>query len=176
MANQHSFLVFVPPLISIYYITGNIFYKRQQNYAHSNLDTHGRVPYNPDLHSFIGGNLRIGLGTSAELLNPVLSSTLQIPNPYRHANGLYRQVYINGISIGGTSYTFPISFGATVGSGGHYLPKSGTGNGTKVTNADTNFKYTGDDSVTTNQIFSYTLAKQLATKKIAILKPIHWIQ
>ena len=162
----NTFYAHNEPINTSSYTTGNIFYKRQQNYAHSNLNTHGRVPYNPDLHSFIGGNLRIGLGTSAELLNPVLSSTLQIPNPYRHANGLYRQVYINGISIGGTSYTFPISFGATVGSGGHYLPKSGTGNGTKVTNADTNFKYTGDDSVTTNQIFSYTLAKQLATDSL----------
>jgi len=162
----NTFYAHNEPINTSSYTTGNIFYKRQQNYAHSNLDTHGRVPYNPDLHSFIGGNLRIGLGTSAELLNPVLSSSLQIPNPYRHANGLYRQVYINGISIGGTSYTFPISFDATVGSGGHYLPKSGTGNGSKVTNADTNFKYTGDDSVTTNQIFSYTLAKQLATDSL----------
>ena len=42
------------------------------------------------------------------------------------------------------------------------LTKSGTGNGSKVTNADTNFKYTGDDTSTSNQIFSYTLAKQLA--------------
>ena len=162
----NTFYAHNEPINTSSYTTGNIFYKRQQNYAHSNLNTHGRVPYNPDLHNFIGGNLRIGLGTSAELLNPVLSSSFQVPNPYRHGNGLYRQVYISGIKIGGTSYTFPISFGATVGSGGHYLPKSGTGNGSKVTNADTNFKYIGDDTATTNQIFSYTLAKQLATDSL----------
>ncbi len=162
----NTFYAYNEPINTSAYTTGNIFFKRQQNYAHSNLNTHGRVPYNPDLHAFIGGNLRIGLGTSAELLNPVLSSSLQIPNPYRHANGLYRQVHINGIQIGGSSYTFPVSYGASVGSGGHYLPKSGTGNGSKVTDADTNFKYTGDDTVSTNQIFSYTLAKQLATDSL----------
>ena len=84
----NTFYAHNEPINTSSYTTGNIFYKRQQNYAHSNLDTHGRVPYNPDLHSFIGGNLRIGLGTSAELLNPVLSSSLQIPNPYRHALSL----------------------------------------------------------------------------------------
>ena len=162
----NTFYAYNEPINTSAYTTGNIFFKRQQNYAHSNLNTHGRVPYNPDLHSFIGGNLRIGLGTSAELLNPVLSSSLQIPNPYRHANGLYRQMHINGIQIGGSSYTFPVSYGASVGSGGHYLPKSGTGDGSKVTDADTNFKYTGDDTVSTNQIFSYTLAKQLATDSL----------
>ena len=162
----HTFYAYNEPINTSSYTTGNIFFKRYQNYLHSNMGTHGRAPYNPDLHSFIGGNLRIGLGTSAELLNPVLSASQQIANPYRHAPGLYRKVYEDGIEIGGTSYTFPKSFAASVGSGGHYLPKSGTGNGSKVTNADTNFKYTGDDTSTSNQIFSYTLAKQLATDSL----------
>ena len=162
----NTFYSYNEPINTNTYTTGNIFFKRQQNYLHSNLNTHGRAPYNPDLHSFIGGNLRIGLGTSAELLNPVLSTTYQIANPFRHADGLYRKVYEDGIRIGGTTYTFPKSFGASVGSGGHYLPKSGSGNGTKVTNANTNFKYTGDDTSASNQIFSYTLAKQLATDSL----------
>ena len=162
----NTFYSYNEPINTSSYTTGNIFFKRQQNYLHSNLNTHGRVPYNPDLHSFIGGNLRIGLGTSAELLNPVLSTTYQIANPFRHADGLYRKVYEDGIRIDGTTYTFPISFDATVGSGGHYLPKSGSGNGTKVTNANTNFKYTGNDNAASNQIFSYTLAKQLATDSL----------
>jgi len=162
----NTFYAYNEPINTSSYTTGNVFFKRQQNYLHSNLNTHGRVPYNPDLHTFIGGNLRIGLGTSAELLNPVLATTYQIANPYRHANGLYRKVYEDGIRIGGTTYTFPMSFDATVGSGGHYLPKSGSGNGSKVTNANTTFKYTGDDTAATNQIFSYTLAKQLATDSL----------
>ena len=142
------------------YNSGNVFYKRYQNYKHSNFGTYGKVPFNPDLHSFVNGTLKIGLGTTPDLINKVASST--ISNAYRHGQGLYTQVYNTGIEISGTTYTFPISFGATVGSGGFWYPKSGSGNGTQVTNANTNFKYTGDNSADSLQVFSYTHAKNLA--------------
>ena len=142
------------------YNSGNVFYKRYQNYKHSNFGTYGKLPFNPDLHSFVNGTLKIGLGTTPDLINKVASST--ISNAYRHGQGLYTQVYNTGIEISGTTYTFPISFGATVGSGGFWYPKSGSGNGTQVTNANTNFKYTGDNSADSLQVFSYTHARNLA--------------
>ena len=145
------------------YTTGNIFYKRQQNYSHTNFGYGGRVPFHPLDHNAVGGQLRIGLGTSARLLNPILAMAYKFSTAsYRHSKALYYQVYEQGVSIDGTTYKFPVAHNATIGSGGFWLPKSGTGNGTQVTNADTDFKYTGDDSNNNYRVFSYTFAKQLA--------------
>ena len=151
------------PINSSEYTTGNIFYKRQQNYSHTNFGTFGFVPYNPTIHPFVDGNLRIGLGTTAKHIN----KRSDYPTPYiiggayRHGTGLYNAIYTNGIDIGGTVYTFPIDFSATVGSGGNWYPKDGSGNGTQVTDADTDFQYTGNNSSNANQVFSYTHARNI---------------
>ena len=160
-----AFYFYNDPINSSSYTTGNVFYKREQNYSHTNFGHGGRVPYNPRIHKFVGGQLRVGLGTSAGLLNPVLAAAYKVGGvnePYLHSQSLYYSIYEDGIQIDGTSYTFPVSHNATVGSGGFWLPKSGTGNGSQVTNADISFKYTGDDNSSGARVMSYTFAKQLA--------------
>ena len=144
------------------YSTGNIFFKRKENYKHSNFGTYGKIPYNPSTHSFVNGSLRIGLGTRPELINKVVASANTISNAHRHGEGLYDAVYTDGLEIGGTVYKFPTDFTATVGSGGKWFPKSGSGNGSLISNSNTNFQYTGSDSDNNSQRFSYVHAKNLA--------------
>ena len=112
---------------------------------------YGRVPYEPGFHTKIRGTLTIGYGTTFD------SKPLK--------DNLYHQVYTDGISIGGTTYTFPAEFTeahATNSTGG-FFKNSG---GTQQTGKAIRIKYTGDDSSDSNMVFSESLAEDLLEDKL----------
>lgn len=124
---------------------GSVLYKRRQNYLSSNTGVSGsRVPYNPAIHGDPVGTLTIGLGVT----NKPYGLT---PDAY------YKAIYETGISIGGTTYTFPKSMDASLvnNAGGFWLNSSGN----LVSGKDLPFKYTGDDSSNSNMRYSYSFAR-----------------
>ena len=115
-------------------------------------DFYGRIPYNPDFHKQIRGTLTVGYGTTLD------------GRPGKDT--LYNQVYNDGISIGGSTYKFPIQFleaNATNSTGGFFKNESGS----QVTNAPIALKYTGNDSSNTTKVMNATLASTLLSDKIA---------
>ena len=115
-------------------------------------DFYGRVPYDPDFHKQIRGTLTIGYGTTLD------------GKPGKQ--DLFNQVYTDGISIGGTTFTFPVQFleaNATNSTGGFFKNESGT----QITNSAIRLKYTGNDSSNSTKVFNATLADQLLQDKLA---------
>ena len=115
-------------------------------------DFYGRIPYNPDFHKQIRGTLTVGYGTTLD------------GRPGKDT--LYNQVYSDGISIGGTTYTFPIQFleaNATNSTGGFFKNEAGS----QVTNAPITLKYTGNDSSNSTKVMNATLASTLLSDKLA---------
>ena len=118
-------------------------------------DFYGRVPYDPSYHGQIRGTLTIGYGTTLD----------GIPGK----DTLYNQVYTDGISIGGTTYIFPVEFleaNATNSTGGFYKDESNA----QVTDAPIKLKYTGNDSTNSTKVFSATLADQLLQDKLSAIE------
>ena len=115
-------------------------------------DFYGRVPYDPDFHKEIRGTLTIGYGTTFD------------GKPGK--DNLFNQVYTDGISIGGTTFIFPVQFleaNATNSTGGFFKNESGT----QITNSPIRLKYTGNDSTNSTKVFNATLADQLLQDKLA---------
>ncbi len=115
-------------------------------------DFYGRIPYDPDFHKQIRGTLTVGYGTTLD------------GKPGKDT--LFHQVYTDGISIGGTTYTFPVQFleaNATNSTGGYYKNESNT----QVTDAPITLKYTGNDSSNSTKVMNATLASSLLEDKLA---------
>ena len=118
-------------------------------------DFYGRIPYDPSYHSQIRGTLTVGYGTTLD------------GTPGKDT--LYNQLYTDGISIGGTTYTFPVEFSeanATNSTGGYFKDETNS----QVTNASIKLKYTGDDLSDSTKIFSATLADQLLQDKLSAIE------
>jgi len=112
---------------------------------------YGRLPYQPDFHTKIRGTLTIGYGTTFD------------GKPLK--DNLYHQIYTDGISINGTTYTFPAEFTeahATNSTGGYYKDSGGV----QQTGKAIRIKYTGDDSSNSNMVFSESLASSLLEDKL----------
>lgn len=111
----------------------------------------GRVPFDPDFHSGVRGNLVVGYG----------HTHLNGGGQYRGSESLYYDFYSQDIpfEINSVEYNFPIQKGdsiATSDDGGHYLDSSNTEQTLGV-----RIKYTGDDSSNSNMRFSESLASTL---------------
>ena len=124
----------------------------------------GRVPYDPDFHNVVRGNLVVGYG------HTYLNQGAQ----WRGSDALFYDFYSirenaldsnsTSFTINGVDYAFPIQKGdvfATTNDGGKFLDASGN-----VVTKGIRIKYIGDDSVTTNQRFSESIASTLLSEDL----------
>jgi len=113
----------------------------------------GRVPFDPDFHDGVRGNLVVGYGHTYNNEGAM----------HRGSDSLYYDfygLYVNDtFTINTVDYSFPIQVGdtyATSDSGGNYLDSGGN-----VVTRGIRVSYTGDDSTNSNMRFSESLASTL---------------
>jgi hypothetical protein len=124
----------------------------------------GRVPFDPDFHNGVRGNLVVGYG------HTYLNQGAQ----WRGSDALFYDFYTvkenagdsnaTPFTINGVDYVFPIQKGdtfATTDDGGKFLDASNN-----VITKGIRIKYIGDDSAVTNQRFSESIASTLLTEDL----------
>ena len=124
----------------------------------------GRVPYDPDFHNGVRGNLVVGYGHTYR------NEGAQ----WRGSDALFYQFYsikenatdanATVFTINNVDYVFPIQKGdifATTDDGGKYLDAS-----SNVITKGIRIKYIGDDSSTSNQRFSESIASTLLSEDL----------
>ena len=124
----------------------------------------GRVPFDPDFHNGVRGNLVVGYGHTYR------NEGAQ----WRGSDALFYDFYSvkenandsnsTSFTINSVDYAFPIQKGdvfATTDDGGKYLDASNT-----VITKGIRIKYIGDDTSTTNQRFSESIASTLLSEDL----------
>ena len=124
----------------------------------------GRVPYDPDFHNGVRGNLVVGYGHTYR----------NEGGQWRGSDALFYNFYTvkensgdsnaTPFTINGVDYVFPIQKGdifATTDDGGNYLDSNST-----VITKGIRIKYIGDDSSVSNQRFSESIASTLLNEDL----------